>query len=456
MDKPTTTRPRAQRIPWRLIALCSLTILLVSFLLPITPKDVWAGISTMASGDRAMSLARAPNATAYYFLPFIQGGIGGTLKPKITHIVVTLPQLLEANIGSFCTWGGCAIGPRLYHEPLANGNTLVGWTDASGNGHVCIINNNSITQTYNFSAQYVRGLTAHSDGKFAILLWDPSSKIMWLSKRNADGSEIWKTSIDDPLTSYNGGWVGDSRLTYGNGLYAAYFGVHGDSGWVQGHEGDQFTYINDSGVIQSGGWQWGCSHSLAEPVNYHPGLNKFVPVCASDCYASKGILLNDSQSVYAGDGNCGGSTSSQLGQIAHSDTTWKLVFNALNRPGYTGRGVGLATINNAFASSYVWLTNTAGDYERDPTIARLGTTLTTDRYLVGWTTTNNATYWLSVIDGNGSFLAGPEEVSSLGIVWGNRDDSFRTRVDGTVSWMQGNANSATLHYFRFDGSGYLQ
>ena len=147
--------------------------------------------------------------------------------------------------------------------------------------------------------------------------------------------------------------------------------------------------------------------------------------------------------------------SAQLGQIALSNDSWKLVFNALNRPDYVGKGIGLATIDGSFQSSYVWLTNTNGEYERDPVIARLGSNLQTDRYLVGWSTTNDNVYWLGVIDGTGNFLAGPEGVSLAGIAWGNRDDSFRTNADGSVSWLQGNPLSTTLHLYRFNGAAYV-
>jgi hypothetical protein len=381
------------------------------------------------------------------------------LKSLVTEVTLTLPQPLAATSGNWCTWGGCSLSPRLYHEPLSDGRTLVGWTDSSGNGHVSIIGNSgSLDQTYDFPALSVRGMVAHDDGKFAILLWNSASKIMWLSKRNTNGGEIWTTNIKvsspDITTSFDPG-IGDSRLTYGNGLYAAYFAVHGDAGWPQGHNGDQLTYVDSNGAIQSGGWNWGCSHSMAELVNYHPTLNKFVPACSSDCYASKGILLNDNQVVYQCDGNCGGLVSAQLGQIALSGNSWKLVFNALNRPGYVGRGIGLATIDGSFQSNYVWLTNTNGDYERDPVMARLGSNLQSDRYVVGWKTTNDGVYWLGVINGSGSFLTGPEEVSSAGIAWGNRDDSFRTRADGSVSWVQGNPTSTALHMFRFNGSTYI-
>ena len=377
------------------------------------------------------------------------------LKSLVTKISVTLPQPIAATSGNWCTWGYCSLSPRLYHEPISGGRTLVGWTDSSGNGHVSIISNSgSIDETFNYAGRSVRGMVAHDDDKFAILLWDSGSKIMWLSKRNLDGSEVWTTNINGSLTSFNPG-IGDSRLAFGNALYAAYFAVHGDSGWPQGHEGDQLTYVNSNGVIQSGGWEWGCSHSMAELISYHPTLNIFVPVCSSDCYASKGILLNDNQVVYACDGNCGGLVSAQLGQITLSNNSWKLVFSALNRPGYVGKGIGLATIDGSFQSSYVWLTNTTGEYERDPVIMRLGSNLQTDRYLVGWRTSNDDVYWLGVINGSGNFLAGPEEVSSAGIAWGDRDDSFRGHADGSVTWVEGNPGSTMLYLYRFNGSPYL-
>jgi hypothetical protein len=377
------------------------------------------------------------------------------LKSLVAKSTITLPQPLSGMSQNWCTWGWCSVSPRLYHEPLSDGRIWLGWTDSSGNGHVSLLSSGgSLEKTYDYAGRSVRGLVAHEDGKYAILLWDSASKIMWLAKRNLDGSEVWTTSIDGSLTSFNPG-IGDSRLAFGNNLYAAYFAVHGDSGWVQGHEGDQLTYVNSSGVIQSGGWSWGCSHSMAELVSYHPTLNKFVPVCSSDCYASKGILLNDNQVVYACDGNCGGLVSAQLGQITLSGSSWKLVFSALNRPGYTGKGIGLATIDGSFQSSYVWLTDTTGEYERDPAIMRLGSNLQADRYLVGWVTTDNDVYWLGVINGSGNFIAGPDEVSSAGIAWGNRDDSFRGHADGTVTWVAGEPSSTTLTLYRFNGSPFL-
>ena len=410
-------------------------------------------IQPAASRSSLMGDAQ-PQGGSKIYLPVILRP-GTTLKGWVTQITITLPHPLEGPVSSWCTWGWCTISPRLYQEPLDDGRTLVGWTDSSGSGHVSILNSSgSLAQTFDFPSRSVHGLVAHSDNKFALLLWNATAKTMWLSKRNADGSLAWETNITDPLTVFDP-TIGDGRLAFGNNTYAAYFAVYGVSGWVQGHNGDQLTYVDNNGVAKTGGWEWGCSHSLSELVSFHSTLGLFMPVCSSDCYASKAILINDSKVVYPCDGNCGGLVSAQLGEAALGSDSWKLVFSGLNRPGFIGKGIGLATINSAFQSSYTWLTNTTGDYERDPVIARLGSSLATDRYLVGWKTTNDNVYWLGVINGSGAFVAGPEEVSSAGTAWGNRDDSFRTRADGRVSWVQGNASSATLNFFVFEGSSFL-
>jgi hypothetical protein len=387
------------------------------------------------------------------YLPLVMAP-PSTLKGATTRMDLALPEPLAGTSSSFCVWNWCSISPRLYHEPLTDGRTLVGWTDSGGDGHVSVVGSAGIEQTFDFAARSLRGLVAHGDGSFAVLLYDAGSRVIWLSKRQANGAAIWTTNLNSTIAAPDF-WLGGSRLAYGDGLYAAYFTVQGTSGGFTGHYGDQLTYVNDSGVVQSTGWDWGCSHSMAQLVNYHAALDAFIPVCSSDCYASKGILIEDHYVAYPCDGNCAGFVSAQLGQMAHGDEVWLLVFSALNRPCCTGKGIGLATIDGSFGSTFTWLTDTDGTYERDPVIARLGTDASADRFLVGWTTTNNGVYWMAVIDGAGDFIVEPEEVTSAGIAWGNRDDSFRTRPDGTVSWVQGDPGSTTLHLFRFDGASYL-
>ncbi len=407
---------------------------------------VLAIITSLGAQDQAKAQAPVTAANRIY-LPVIYRPYDN-LKQRIVKYTLTLPHPLAGSTDSWCTWTYCSIGPRLYHEPLTGGGELVGWTDSSSSGHVSRVVNGNISSTLDITARSVRGLAAQSDGGFAVLLWDASAKIMYLARYNASNGLQWQTNIDDSLTSFNPG-IGDSRLAYGGNRYAAYFAVHGDSGWVGGHEGDQLTYLDSAGAIQSGGWDWGCSHSMAELVGYNSNLGKFIPICSSDCFASKGILINDSQVVYPSDGNCGGLVSTQLGQVASSSSGWKIIFNAMTSNGFKGYGIGLASVDGSFNSSYTWLTHTNGTYERDPVLARLGSSLNSASYLAGWMTTNNNTYWLGLITGSGAFQIGPEEVSSAGVRWGNRDDSFRTAPDGSITWVQGDPGSSTLHLYRF-------
>ena len=389
-------------------------------------------------------------STSISYLPFIQRG-PSDLKSQISETDLNLPFTLEGTGWNWCTWSYCYLSPRLYQEPLGINQTLVGWTDGSGNGHVTLITGSSISRTDTFTNLSLHGLTVHTDGKYAVLLWNSSTSTMWLSKRNTDGSEIWKTNLNSTIAHADFD-IGDSRLAYGNGLYAAYFTVYGVADMYTGHNGDQLSFINDAGAKQSGGWSWGCSHSMAELVSYHPELQKFVPICSSDCYASKGILIQDSKVVYQCDGNCGGLVSAQLGEVAPSSGGWKLIFNAQNRSPIVGKGIGLASIDGSFQSSFVWLTNTQGNYERDPVLAHIGSDLNTDLYLVGWTTTNDGKYWLGIIDGSGNFIMALEDVTPAGIKWGNRDDTMRTRQDGSISWVQGDAGGSLLRLFHFSWS----
>jgi hypothetical protein len=439
-------------------------VLLAAFAIVAMPMEAASTGSPLPESAPNLSGARlgagmVPNASEpskIYFPVITRPPID--LKELITKTTITLPHLLFGTSSSYCTWGGCGLGPRLYHEPLPDDRTLLGWSDLdihdlSSDGHVSVIAGEVLEETFDFEGLSVRGLTAHADGSFAVLLWDKTADIMFLSKRDPDGIEIWTTNLNTTISVADFA-AGDGRLTYGNGLYGAYFTVYGVSGGVTGHHGDQLTYVNDDGVKQPGGWNFGCSHSMAELISYHPELQQFVPVCSSDCNKI-GILTNRKEIVYKGDGDCAGLVSTQLGQVALGVDSWKLVFNAMERPCCEGKGVALATIDASYQSSYTWLTDTTGLYEADPSLARLGTDLNLDQYLVGWMTTDDGEYYLGVVDGEGSFVVSPQAVSSAGVIWGARDDSFRTRFDGSVSWVDGyHVTNLThdIHLYRFDAS----
>ncbi|MEZ4513005.1 MAG: hypothetical protein R3C62_14140 [Chloroflexota bacterium] len=411
------------------------------------------GTTTLASSTL---WAKEANSTAEIYLPYIAKP--ATIKSQITKRAIELPIPLESSAGSWCTWGGCSIGPRLYHAPLPNNNTLIGWTDQNGNGHVTLATATNVTH-WNYSGTPIRGLVGHEDNSFAVLLWNPTQKVIKLSKRSATNQEIWTTNLNSSIAVADF-WLGDGRLTYGNNLYAAYFTVKGTAGGFTGHHGDQMSYVDSNGNKLPGnfpdGWDWGCSHSMAQLISYHPSLEKFAAVCSSDCFPAASIhWVNASHQIYQGAGNCGGNVSTQLGQMALGNDSWKLVFNATAQPCCEGKGIALATLTSQESSHYTWLTNTQGAFERDPIIARLGANPAIEKYVVGWLTTNNSQYQLGIIDAVGHFLVSPENVSTAGISWGNRDDSFRTRSNGTVSWVQGDAIAQVITLFIFDPAPFV-
>lgn len=124
------------------------------------------------------------------------------------------------------------------------------------------------------------------------------------------GSETWATKLTE--TSATNPAYGASATTGGNVIYiwseyahngriafdgtnyAGYFGAAitvpgqacvGASTLANGvniHQGDRMKLVNGSGALQSGGFDWGCSHSGYERVVWDPAAKAFIPVCKND------------------------------------------------------------------------------------------------------------------------------------------------------------------------------
>ena len=301
----------------------------------------------------------------------------------------------------------------------------------------------AITSTHTFSDRKVRGLVAHEDGTYAVLLKDGVT--LFLSERSSDGSQLWITNLNSE-TADDSSSTGDHRLAYGGGLYAAYWSVLN----MAGHDGDQLSYVNDSGIIQSGGWDFGCSHSMAQLLGYHPGDQEFAAFCSSDCYPDPpGLKLDYSTTIQAADSDCQGLVSLQLGQMAASGTGWKVLFNAQDTAESEAYGIGFATAGGSATTSVVWLTDTDGSTERDPVMARLGTQ-PPELYLVGWRSSTDGAFHIGRINAAGTFLEGPQQMTASGPGWNQRDDSLTAAPVNSVVWIEGSAQSTTLRLYRYD------
>jgi hypothetical protein len=372
------------------------------------------------------------------------------MKDDLSAKTVILTHPLQAGQQSYCTWGACTLTPRLYHAPLPDGSTLVGWTDSSGNGHVTKVPESGAPITWDYAGEAVRGLVGHADNSFAVLLYMPGTDGIRLSKRDDGGAQVWSA----PLNSTMGKpafLCGDARLSYGAGQYDAYFSVLGiPPCYCDTHYGDQYSQVSDAGVVTLV-WFFGqTTHSMAELAGYHAGLNRHTVVSVSDCYPQKGLLADGGHLLLSGDGDCAGDVSVQLGGMAAGSERWAVAYSAMTSGSITGYGVGIAFFGTNYTPTIRWLTNSSGLQERDVCIARLGGSGAPERFLVGWRLQDTGDFMLCVVDSAASILEGPEEINSVGGRWGMRDDSFRTMPDGGVSWVEGQALSDTLRIHTYD------
>eukprot|EP00727_Mastigamoeba_balamuthi_P008486 m51a1_g426 putative vm3c_croat ame: full=zinc metalloproteinase-disintegrin-like catroriarin ame: full=snake venom metalloproteinase short=svmp (609) ;mRNA; f:28398-30508 len=402
-----------------------------------------------------------------------------------THDVV-LPVSLKQGDSNWRVWGTSRLTTRLFFTPLIDTGYAVGWTDGTLDGHVSFLSQSfALDSTLDFAGRHaqrstraegrggptdprggwrreLRGLAAHSDRTCGVLLWNNEQNKMWVREVDSAGTTKWETEIQNSGNNPTDFGIGDSRMAYGDSKYGVYYHVHSDSG----HEGDTLHWVAQSNGADTSGWGWGCSHSMSNLINFNANSRTWAPVCVSDCYpgttssdfatGSVGGVYTWASSKYkikdlcAG---CNGDVAGELGSMAAAPAGgWKLVFNGhqgaaqLGQKSYDkssmNQDIAFATMNKdgSINGTVVWLTTTAGVNEDDPSIARfLG--VSGERYLVGWR--SGLSYFLAEVDGSGSFLSGPTNVTGHA-AWGKRDDPFRSAQDGSVAWVYSPTGSTDL------------
>ncbi|HMI94691.1 MAG TPA: hypothetical protein VK509_25125, partial [Polyangiales bacterium] len=110
------------------------------------------------------------------------------------------------------------------------------------------------------------------------------------------------------------------------------------------------------------------------------------------------------------------------------------------------------------AGAVVWLTETPGSNEADSAMARWQPAGDdAEQYIIGWLDPKPApAYKLSRVDPAGKILEGPIDVTAKAH-WGQRDDPFRTHVNGDIVWAWFEAaNATTLKVARLRSDGMAQ
>lgn len=136
-------------------------------------------------------------------------------------------------------------------------------------------------------------------------------------------------------------WFGEFARTgrlvsQGAGQYAAYHALH--RRWPDniGHQGDTLRLLGADGKPLSGGWDWGCSHSMDQRLAAGP--NGVVPICIADCYPGKGIYFNHNDAMITEDpgANCAGGYTTQLGGLVAVSDGFFLVYGDASSNGHLG------------------------------------------------------------------------------------------------------------------------
>lgn len=270
----------------------------------------------------------------------------------------------------------------------------------------------------------IRGLVAHDDGSAVLVVRGDEMVLVRLAANGAAQFEniiVGNNSHQTEGDRWIDGWPHEGRLAWSGSGYAAYFGQTGNWGSQGNHQGDHLSMFTASGGAASGGWDWGCSHSLDVRIT-HNG-NRFGPVCLSDCYPGKGIYFNHNTLVRdEPSGNCAGGSSASLGGLAPVADGFWLTF--ASDEGRASHDIGLVHIDNGGSvGTPVWLTNTDSVQETNPHLARYGAGM-----LAAYSAGGQATF--VVLDSSGAVTDGPVTLG-VQLPWGSDMTTF---PNGDVGW----------------------
>jgi hypothetical protein len=294
-----------------------------------------------------------------------------------------------------------------------------------------------------------------------------------------DGTtETWATELTDSTTAlppydtsatsssivYFVWWYAhNGRIAFDGSHYAGYFGTaisvsqactDATSTLTTGiniHQGDRMKIVNAAGVIQTGGFDLGCSHSGYERVIWDPTATKFIPVCQTDNNNRIAIAPNYA-TVYPVD-----LSYSSLGNVvvASGGGYWATVSNI--RPGQPAGMYGLADVHllhfsTGTADQDITLASDPGLNDRAPHLASYGT----GRLLAAWETSTaigvlaandkNRKLYIQALDSATGAAEGPPV--NVAAITGNRYQDFRTFPDGSVAYPAPGSTSTKLKIVR--------
>lgn len=341
--------------------------------------------------------------------------------------------------------GGFSANRPIFLSTHASG-ARAAWSDNSGNIHITSLaaNDTRMGADIVVPGESLRGFVAHSDAAAVLVR---RGDAMVLERLDNSGAVTFSEAVvgnNDHNVSGAGwidSWPHEGRLGWSGDQYAAYFGHTGNRGDAGNHQGDYLAYYSAQGQVQSGGWPWGCSHSVDVRL-VHNG-SRFGAICLSDCYPTKGFRYMGYYREIRGEpsGDCAGGTDAELGGVVAAPGQDGFYMTFTSPQGRASADVGLVYVpHSGNAGQPMWLTDTAGVEESAPQLAKLG-----DVLLVGYRAGQE--FKLMTVDYSGTALEGPTTIAAQ---FADRDD-FTTFANGDAGWAYAWGDMGQLKIVRVAG-----
>ncbi len=354
--------------------------------------------------------------------------------------------------------------------PKSDGSSLLTWTDASA-GVIKLANLSSADKLQSYlpdiaGAQVHAALTDSRGAVLAVVANDPdiySSSYCYSSATpgnyicgkmdlvgidNAGNSRFRttltnKTNVDSVGAQFIWWYGHTARLATDGSRYGVYYRgamstskADGTSG-VDIHAGDTLAFVGTDGTKQSGGWDWGCSHSWAVRIAYN---GTWGAACHGDAYPNAMQLARLSTST---------ATPSKLQWLSDTDATGRALGGLVP---ITGSGFWMdyiQTSNGALVLKLAKLPNSGSALSTDLTISgatNLDSTypfrpymaaLGSDKLLLGWKSGGKLV--LAVANAStGTVTEGPLTTNaSVGTF-----QDFVTTAGGDVVWAHSDGGSS--------------
>jgi len=376
-------------------------------------------------------------------------------------------------------------------SPIPSGGSRLAWMGDDGKVHITTLDANDQVQGTSFSLAANDFSDLYADNKGGVLLLtrdaqgggtlncgtpanlcgtapNPPVPCYDMYMVRFDGStETWATKLTSSsalLPPYSTGPTGPEvymiwwyahhgRIASDGTNFAGYFGsaisVSQDS-CINIHQGDRMKVVGPSGALQSGGFDWGCSHSGYERILWDSSAGKYVTVCKTD-NDNRIAFAPDITTIYPVD-----LSYSNLGNVVQAKGGGYWLTTSNIRPGQPANSEGLADVrllhfSSGTADKDILLASDSSLNDRAPHLASYGT----DRLLAAWETSSAAGDLVSD-DGNRKLYVqaldaatGAAEGSPFQVdVAGNRYQDLRSFPDGSVAYAAPGSSSTKIKILR--------